>query len=144
MSDQQWATIEDQVRENFPPSCDSLIFWRYCAKCNFFRPPRSHHCSICNACVLKMDHHCPWVGNCVGFKNHKFFLNFLLHSWTGCLIVAVVMIQDCFSLFYRAFERDMHLTACMMISCALVISLGCLLGMHSYLIITMKSTLEVN
>jgi len=26
--------------------------------------------------VLKYDHHCPWIGQCVGARNHKFFVNF--------------------------------------------------------------------
>ncbi|KAJ4480870.1 zf-DHHC-domain-containing protein [Lentinula aciculospora] len=39
---------------------------------------RAHHCRACGTCVLKYDHHCPWIGQCVGARNHKFFINFNL------------------------------------------------------------------
>eukprot|EP00928_Gymnodinium_smaydae_P072862 TRINITY_DN56148_c0_g1_i1.p1 TRINITY_DN56148_c0_g1~~TRINITY_DN56148_c0_g1_i1.p1 ORF type:complete len:518 (+),score=91.22 TRINITY_DN56148_c0_g1_i1:110-1663(+) len=54
----------------------------WCKKCNLSRPERAHHCTICQACVLRMDHHCPWIGNCVGFKNQKYFL---LLAGYGCM-----------------------------------------------------------
>jgi hypothetical protein len=38
-----------------------------------------------------MDHHCPWVVGCVGFRNHKYFLNFLV--WTSLLLAYVVLLQ---------------------------------------------------
>ncbi|RXW18095.1 hypothetical protein EST38_g7766 [Candolleomyces aberdarensis] len=49
---------------------------RYCDKDGFLKPYRAHHCRNCGTCVLKYDHHCPWIGQCVGARNHKFFLNF--------------------------------------------------------------------
>jgi hypothetical protein len=38
------------------------------------RPERAHYCKELEADVIRMDHFCPWTGNCIGFRNHKFFL----------------------------------------------------------------------
>lgn len=57
---------------------------KMCQKCNAPKPPRAHHCSTCKRCVLKMDHHCPWVNNCVGLRNQKFFLQFVLYVSLQC------------------------------------------------------------
>lgn len=53
---------------------------RFCVHCAKFKPDRTHHCRQCGTCVLKMDHHCPWISNCVGFYNHKFFMNLVYHG----------------------------------------------------------------
>ena len=66
--------------------------FKFCKKCNNIKPPRSHHCSICKRCVLKMDHHCPWVGSCVGFENHKYFITFVFWGGIGNLFETAVYV----------------------------------------------------
>jgi hypothetical protein len=143
MSDDAWNEIEDKVDEAFPSGVLGLIWWRYCHKCHHIRPPRAHHCSICDACVMRMDHHCPWVGNCVGIGNHKLFWNFLLHAMMGCIIVASCMLHAAYRLSFSHFNEEMHFQAVMFLSIALIFSLGGLFGMHTYLLLTNQSTLEM-
>ncbi|XP_015076671.1 probable protein S-acyltransferase 12 isoform X1 [Solanum pennellii] len=64
----------------------------YCSKCQNGKPPRCHHCSVCQRCVLKMDHHCIWVVNCVGARNYKFFLLFVVWSWLWNILLSFVML----------------------------------------------------
>jgi len=53
--------------------------WTVCTRCETYRPPRAHHCRICQRCIRRMDHHCPWINNCVGERNQKYFLQFLVY-----------------------------------------------------------------
>lgn len=59
---------------------------RYCKKCNNIKPDRTHHCSTCGKCVLKMDHHCPWLATCVGLRNYKAFILFLVYTSLFCWV----------------------------------------------------------
>ncbi|KAL4988152.1 Palmitoyltransferase pfa3 [Aspergillus falconensis] len=59
---------------------------RFCKKCQCPKPDRAHHCSTCKRCVLKMDHHCPWLATCVGLRNYKAFLLFLIYTSLFCWV----------------------------------------------------------
>ena len=75
--------MEDYVSEQYVKSATERRR-RWCSKCNVFKPRYTHHCRICGICVLDMDHHCPWVNNCVGWRNHRPFLQFLFYVLVGC------------------------------------------------------------
>ncbi|CCX10010.1 DHHC palmitoyltransferase-domain-containing protein [Pyronema domesticum] len=77
---------------------------RFCKKCQFRKPDRTHHCSSCNTCVLKMDHHCPWLATCLGLRNYKAFLLFLIYVSLFCIVCFVTSV----TLVYNEILNSTH------------------------------------
>lgn len=48
----------DNDNDTADAAADGFPKFRFCRKCQTFKPPRTHHCSACNRCIMKMDHHC--------------------------------------------------------------------------------------
>ncbi len=70
---------------------------RQCKKCNFAKPGRTHHCSVCKSCVMRMDHHCPWLANCVGYRNYRYFVCFLIWVAVTTSYVALLCLPSVLS-----------------------------------------------
>ncbi|ORX41281.1 DHHC palmitoyltransferase-domain-containing protein [Kockovaella imperatae] len=58
----------------------------FCISCMTKKPLRSKHCRVCKRCTARYDHHCPWIWNCVGFRNHRYFLSFVLFLIAGIIL----------------------------------------------------------
>jgi hypothetical protein len=58
---------------------DGLLYSaRECGTCGVPKVARSKHCRVCDKCVARFDHHCIWLNNCVGERNYRYFLAYLV------------------------------------------------------------------
>eukprot|EP00920_Eleutheroschizon_duboscqi_P009989 GHVT01023307.1.p1 GENE.GHVT01023307.1~~GHVT01023307.1.p1 ORF type:complete len:315 (+),score=50.74 GHVT01023307.1:438-1382(+) len=154
-----WAADNSSAFSSLPASragVDLARRWHpgqssYCRKCKSQRPERAHHCSTCATCILRLDHHCPWVGNCVGFSNHKSFLLFNLWTSLACLFFAATVGP----FFVRSFvEQDgkaiqemgtgnwIALLVGWMFSIAFLFVTLIMLGSHVYMLACNQTTIE--
>ncbi|CDR48040.1 CYFA0S44e00122g1_1 [Cyberlindnera fabianii] len=119
---------------------------RYCNKCACWKPDRCHHCSTCNRCQLKMDHHCPWFASCVGFRNHKFFIQFLLLSVVYANLIFFASAAKLYSFFmdeeYLEDYISINLLILGILSFTMSISVGLFTLMTLYLLLRNTTTIE--
>ncbi|KAL3337703.1 hypothetical protein AABB24_030036 [Solanum stoloniferum] len=121
----------------------------YCSKCQNGKPPRCHHCSVCQRCVLKMDHHCIWVVNCVGARNYKFFLLFVVYTFLATTLNTLVLLPS-FIKFFRQTKNQSLLPGniaviflVFVLNLAFSLSLLCFVIMHASLLSSNTTSVEV-
>ncbi|KAF5453941.1 hypothetical protein F2P56_023650 [Juglans regia] len=71
---------------------DGIIYSeKECSTCKIPKPARSKHCSVCDRCVARFDHHCGWMNNCIGERNTRYFMAFLLWHFLLCIYGTVTI-----------------------------------------------------
>ncbi|KAJ8263322.1 hypothetical protein COCON_G00157790 [Conger conger] len=68
--------VSEEEQEMIPHTSKTLR-QRRCGYCLLQQPMRAKHCQNCKHCVRRYDHHCPWIENCVGERNHRWFVLYL-------------------------------------------------------------------
>ncbi|KIW86492.1 hypothetical protein Z517_01890 [Fonsecaea pedrosoi CBS 271.37] len=120
---------------------------RFCKKCHTPKPDRTHHCSTCKRCVLKMDHHCPWLSTCLGLRNYKAFVLFLIYTSLFCW---VCFVNAAWWMWKELFEQSGYLDEVAPINIILLsviagiigLVLSAFTGWHIHLCIKGQTTIE--
>lgn len=120
---------------------------RYCKKCQTVKPDRTHHCSTCGKCVLKMDHHCPWLATCVGMRNYKAFVLFLVYTSLFCWLCFAV---SAWWVWAEIVDSTQFEEGLRVVNTILLAVLGGIIGLvlsgftgwHVYLLVTGQTTIE--
>ena len=78
---------------------------RNCSICSIRRPKKCQHCFFCDNCVEEFDHHCQYVSNCIGKRNKKYFLFFIIFDFIFLIqIYFISFFQLCFS--FKVYKDD--------------------------------------
>ncbi len=146
---------------------------RHCGTCKVVKPMRAHHCRACGQCGLKMDHRqsapsrrtpfwfvscltsccspsvCAFFfqivpGSCVGWRNHRHCIRFLVFLWSGCGFFLIASIDSAFPVLMGSSRsgNDSCLLLSSVVCVAALVAAGLFLLWSGYLLVTNQTTIE--
>lgn len=65
-----------------------------CTYCQLIKSETSFHCLFCGRCTEMFDHHCPFINNCLGHRNYKYFLLFILSYFMFLALISGEVIRN--------------------------------------------------
>nr|XP_057926214.1 palmitoyltransferase ZDHHC12-B-like isoform X2 [Doryrhamphus excisus] len=134
----------DLETESMMPQASTAPRLRRCGFCLLQQPMRAKHCQTCKRCVRRFDHHCPWIENCVGERNHRWFVVYLavqLLALLWALQVALSGISP--SGTWESWLRgNGFLLAALCVAGVMAAVVAVLLGCHVYLVSINRTTWE--
>ncbi|XP_034548578.1 probable palmitoyltransferase ZDHHC12 [Notolabrus celidotus] len=132
----------EEMESMIPESATPRL--RRCGYCLLQQPMRARHCQTCNRCVRRFDHHCPWLENCVGERNHRWFIVYLVVQLLALLCalhIALSGISPSVS-WELWFWSNGFLLAVVGVVSVLSVVVQLLLGCHLYLVSVNCTTWE--
>ncbi|XP_065829902.1 palmitoyltransferase ZDHHC12-B-like isoform X2 [Oscarella lobularis] len=140
-----YRALVQSNREKSSPSSQSFAYSpQLCDICLVVQPVRAKHCLDCNRCVRRYDHHCPWIANCVGERNHRYYVIFLivesvLVCWALKITCSAVVQRDTWSQWvYTNFIYTLDILVLLCGALSVLLLVIC----HVYLIATGLTTWE--
>eukprot|EP00928_Gymnodinium_smaydae_P020466 TRINITY_DN17908_c0_g1_i2.p1 TRINITY_DN17908_c0_g1~~TRINITY_DN17908_c0_g1_i2.p1 ORF type:complete len:578 (-),score=144.05 TRINITY_DN17908_c0_g1_i2:92-1825(-) len=114
---------------------------RWCSRANAYKPDRAHNCKELGRCVLRMDHHCVYIGNTVGFHNHKYFILFLLYANVACGMLDIGLLQLLLHIVMPPLAQFLTIgaTGLAMLLSSIIMPF---LSFHCYLLVNNMTTIE--
>jgi len=73
----------------------------FCQICQIYKPKKTVHCNYCGNCVEIFHRHCHFLRNCIGKRNYKYFVGFLVSStllgicYLGDFLMMVIILTGC-------------------------------------------------
>eukprot|EP00940_MAST-03C_sp_MAST-3C-sp2_P002803 g2803.t1 len=122
----------------------SKSHYRFCRKCNAWKPDRTHHGKEEGKCILKMDHYCPWLNNTLGHNNLKYFFLTLAYGNATLLTWLIFMwprFRKCFEEL-ESLKRDFAVLFAFFLASLLSIVLNWFFMFHCRLASTGYTTIE--
>ncbi|EAN84524.1 putative palmitoyl acyltransferase 4 [Trypanosoma cruzi] len=117
----RWEMVNGQPEER-----------KWCSTCEIYRPVRAAHCYLCGLCVHDHDHHCSVIGVCVGRRNVRVFLFFVINTALLALLPGLSLLLKLFLDANSLTARQLGIGLLLM---AVLLGLGLVVGFLSLTIL---------